>query len=185
MKHGFTLIEIIVAVALFAAVMVVSVGAILSISDASRKAQGVRSAMDNLNFVLEAMAREMRVGSSYHCITGPALPVSPSGPEDCSDTGGSAITFLDSSGVRVWYTLSDGVIKKFEGTVLADASQLLEVTAPEITVDTLSFYVSGSLAGEGKQPRIWITVTGSAETGKRVRTEFQLQTTVSQRLIDS
>ncbi len=67
MKKGFTLIEIIVSLAIFTVVAVVAVGAFLKIIDANKKAQTLQTAMNNINFALESMVREIRVGSNYYC----------------------------------------------------------------------------------------------------------------------
>src|SRR3989344_8697452 len=53
--RGFTLVEMIVAIALFSIVMVVSVGALLALVTANRKAQALQSVMNNLNIALDGM----------------------------------------------------------------------------------------------------------------------------------
>src|SRR3989338_1985894 len=68
--RGFTLVEMIVSVALFATVMLVSVGALLSLMGANRKAQALQSVMNNLNVALDGMVRSIRMGSNYHCGAG-------------------------------------------------------------------------------------------------------------------
>ena len=60
---GFTLVEMIVAVALFAVVMLISVAALLALVDANRKAQALQSVMNNLNIALDGMVRSVRMGS--------------------------------------------------------------------------------------------------------------------------
>src|SRR3990167_630199 len=86
---GFTLVEMIVAVALFAIVMLVSVGALLSLTAANRKAQALQSVMNNLNVALDGMVRSIRMGSNYHCGLGTF-----SEARDCSDSnGGAALAF--------------------------------------------------------------------------------------------
>jgi prepilin-type N-terminal cleavage/methylation domain-containing protein len=64
---GFTLVEMIVSVAVFAIVAVVAGGAILKVLDTNKKAQSIQSAITNLNFSLETMTRELRIGSKYYC----------------------------------------------------------------------------------------------------------------------
>jgi len=64
-QEGFTLIEIIVSMAIFAVVAVVAAGALLKILDANKKAQSIQASITNLNFALESMTRELRVGSKY------------------------------------------------------------------------------------------------------------------------
>ena len=59
---GFTLIEMMVAVSIFAIVVMISMTAILSIVDSNRKAQSLKSVMNNLNFALETMTRSIKTG---------------------------------------------------------------------------------------------------------------------------
>ena len=64
-NHGFTLIEIMVAVSIFSLIMVISMGSILSVFDANKKSQTLRTVMDNMNFTLEGMTRTIRFGRNY------------------------------------------------------------------------------------------------------------------------
>ena len=57
MHRGFTLIELMVSVTIFIIVMVIALGSLLSISEAERKAEQLKTVMNNLNFGLESMAR--------------------------------------------------------------------------------------------------------------------------------
>lgn len=69
-KKGFTLIEMMVSLAIFSVVAVIAAGALLRIVDSNRKAQSIQSAMSNLNFALESMTRELRQGTKYYCNSG-------------------------------------------------------------------------------------------------------------------
>jgi len=69
-SSGFTLIEMIVSLAIFSIVAVVALGALMKIISANKKAQTLMSAMTNLNFALESMSREMRMGSNFYCDSG-------------------------------------------------------------------------------------------------------------------
>src|SRR3990167_4918000 len=71
---GFTLVEMIVAVGLFSLVMLVSVGALLALTGANRKAQALQSVMNNLNIALDGMVRSIRMGSNYSCDGGNCDP---------------------------------------------------------------------------------------------------------------
>ncbi len=66
-KKGFTLIEMIVSLAIFSIVAVVALGALTKIISANKKAQALQAAFTNLNFALESMSRELRVGANYRC----------------------------------------------------------------------------------------------------------------------
>lgn len=108
-NSGFTLIEIIVSMALFVVVAVVSLGALLKVIDANTKAQTLKTAVTNLNFTMESMVRELRVGSNYYCIEATeefqTLGISPftettlSSPLGCDLTGGAWVLAFNSSKV--------------------------------------------------------------------------------------
>lgn len=61
-KKGFTLVEMIVSLAVFMVVAVIAVGALLKITDANRKSQALKTAINNINYALDAMSREIRTG---------------------------------------------------------------------------------------------------------------------------
>ena len=66
-KKGFTLIEIMVSLALFIIVAVIALGAFLKIISENKQSQSLQTAMNNANFALESMTRELRVGDRYDC----------------------------------------------------------------------------------------------------------------------
>jgi hypothetical protein len=57
------------------------------------------------------------------------------------------------------------------------------ITAPEVSIDKFSFYVIGSTPGDATQPRVVMSIKGSALVpgGK---TTFTVQASVVQRLLD-
>jgi prepilin-type N-terminal cleavage/methylation domain-containing protein len=66
-SKGFTLIEIIVSLAIFSIVAVIAIGALVRVTGANRQAQAIQSGVNNVSFLLDAISREMRVGSSFKC----------------------------------------------------------------------------------------------------------------------
>ena len=112
-QRGFTLIEIIVSLGVFAIVAVVAVAALLKIVSANKKAQSIQAAMTNLNFALESMSRELRVGAKYHCGMDYALYSDSAAsfvPQSCSITSPSsdqAIIFRSSEQAVSSGTLCD------------------------------------------------------------------------------
>ena len=65
MNRGFTIIEMLVATAIFAIVMVLALSSLLNVNDLLARAEAFREANDNFNFALEAMMRDIRTGSGY------------------------------------------------------------------------------------------------------------------------
>jgi prepilin-type N-terminal cleavage/methylation domain-containing protein len=66
-EKGFTLIEIMISLAIFTVVAVIAVGSLLKVMDLNRKSVNLKTAINNLNFVLESMSREIRMGTKYKC----------------------------------------------------------------------------------------------------------------------
>ncbi len=172
---GFTLIELMVAMSLFAIVMVISLGAILTIVNANRASQSLESVMNNLNFAVEAISRDIRTGSSY----GASCNTS----SDCP-----AINFLNSKGVWVDYELNKithAIQKKTQPPGSESSwSDLQDVTGPDVQINNLQFFVSGDGTADGLQPRVLLIIQGSAGNVGKGYADFNIQTTLSQRAVD-
>src|SRR5690349_21503437 len=96
-QEGFTIIETMISVALFIVITTVGMGALLNGNLLYQKSQDMRAIIDNLNFTMEDMSRNLRTGYNFHCFTGTdSIPVTTdatlSAPKSCS-TGGWAIAF--------------------------------------------------------------------------------------------
>ncbi len=191
-SKGFTLIEIMVATAIFSVVMTIATGALLTIIDANRKSQSLKSVINNLNFALEDMSRNIRVGKQYYCEdqATPSLFNEPQLYLDCPN-GGNIISFRPTnwqSGppTTFWFDESGErkIIKK--SVVNPDTGEVsfLEINAPEVVIESLRFYVTGSNDVDAFQPRVLMTVKGYAGQNEKTRSYFNLQTTISQRLLD-
>ncbi|MCD5380992.1 MAG: type II secretion system GspH family protein [Candidatus Pacebacteria bacterium] len=71
LQSGFTLIEMIVSLAIFTTVIGISVGALLVLVGTNEQLQKEQSVMTNLSFALDSMTRELRTGVHYFCETRP------------------------------------------------------------------------------------------------------------------
>ncbi len=163
--RGFTLVEMIVSVAIFATVVLIAVGALLSIIDVNRKANELRVVMENLNFAVESIARDVRTGTDYGCATIPG---------NCDD--GSELYFIDQGGDDVRYALTGTAITRR----VESGGDVIPVTSSEIIIEGLHFWVRG-VGPDQKQPRVLMTVQGMAGVEGKNETRFSLQTTISQR----
>ncbi|HXK39133.1 MAG TPA: type II secretion system protein [Candidatus Paceibacterota bacterium] len=181
---GFTLVEMIVAVALFALVMLVSVGALLSLTAANRKAQALQSVMNNLNVALDGMVRSIRMGTDYHC-GGGAFTL----PQNCPN-GDALLAFEPFGGnpsdsADQWIYSYDPATKRVYKSEKGTTISPFPVTAPEITIDSMKFYVVGTTRGDTTQPKVVITMEGTAGAANvKTRTAFSLQATAVQRVLD-
>ena len=184
-NSGFTLIEIMVATAIFMIIMLAAIGALFVASNSAQKAKALRAAMDNVNFAMENMSRSLRVGSYYYCTTAPVnFPSSQTSYQDCDGSGGSAsggtaIVFtpydITGQGVPpVAFQLSSSSIQKVSG------SQAINITSPEVKITDLKFVVRGSGPNDGLQPSVYLIIKGSVSV-RGEDTKFAIQTLASQR----
>lgn len=189
MQKGFTLIELMVSVTIFIVVMVISLGSLLSISAAERKAESLKTVMNNLNFALESMARSIRTGVDYHCINSGTITE----PQNCQ--GGDTFFAFKSSDLTqgtIRYCLGNGSSCSSSGTAIlrsVNGSASSPITASEVVISNLTFYVVGATPqfqapADNTQPKVVITINGSITLGNTPASQFKLQTTVTQRLYD-
>jgi len=186
---GFTLVEMIVAVALFAIVMTVAAGAIFSIVNANREAQSLNSVISNLNFTVESMLRDIRTGYNYSCLDQTTLVGGQLGdnPSDCTVDGGHTISFITSDGDQAQYSFdatNNQIIKTSRHST--DVPLSGPITAPEVVITDLTFYVGGTQTANGSspvQPYVLVRISGHAGVGKN-QSDFDIQTFLSQRVLN-
>ena len=174
MRKGFTLIELMVAMSIFIVVMTISMGSILGVFDANRKSRSLKIVLNNLNLAVESMSKEMRFGKNYHCGSGTVTV-----PQNCPG-GDTLMSFLSSDNLQIVYKLNGTTIEKS----INGGSTYIAVTAPEITIDDLTFYTLGALTSDTLQPKVIIKIKSHAGTTDIGRSDFTLQTLVSQRVLD-
>ena len=183
-SRGFTLVELLVSVFIFSMVMLIAAGSLLSMIDANRKAQALKSVVNNLAFALDAMGRSIREGSTYHCGAAPYTTTA-----DCA-AGSTEIAFEPYGGSssnpndQIVFRLVNGRIER--SLAGGQSGTWFPITAPEVTIEELHFYVKGSAEVEVPkvQPKIVMTLRGYAGVNTRSRTEITLQTTMTPRLFD-
>lgn len=177
-SRGFSLVEMIVAVGLFAVVMLIAVTSLLALIDANRKARTLQSVVNNLNVALDGMVRVMRMGHTYHC--GGTDPVT-DGPESCPD-GNTYMSFIDREGditVYQWDSATHRILVSKAGQPYAN------LTAPEVDIQEMKFYVVGTTVGDAQQPKVVMVIKGTASIEKvKLQTTFSIQSTAVQRILD-
>jgi len=205
-KGGFTLVEMIVSLALFSVVATVSLGALIKIVSANKKAQTLHATITNLNFALETMSREMRVGRKYTCydFTDPVVPTLKAFEErDCPLVNNHQIAFQSSKeffisgnngstcrqiiAYRFWNnTLNSGLggytIEKAEqqacGDFLDDIKFVPMISLEDVSITDVRLSVKSD---PDKYPLAFIKISGFAGVRERERTDFTVQTAISAR----
>ncbi len=183
--RGFTLIEIMVAIAIFTIIMVMGVSALLNANTVHKVAANQRSLIDNLNFMMEDMARNLRLGNNY----------------SCNNTGCAAgsreyvINFDGIDGNKIAYAIGQpsNIPNLCNGSSASTDFKLFKsidgggcfsnITPNEINIDPESgFFVSG-IGADGLQPAVLIRLYGTTNY-KGVTTPFDIETVVTQRATD-
>lgn len=183
-KKGFTLIEIMVSVAIFAIIITTGIGALVSITNSYRESQRNKQVNDALNYSLESMTREIRLGTNYF--------------SDPSNNGSDQGSRNDGSGDSLGFDATDGrgyIIfrhnqnnqtlerESFGGTIGNNTAELTNSDTVEIR--DVNFTVIGTNTpgenGDDRQPLVWIQIQASSPGSDNIST---VQTLVSQRLLD-
>lgn len=178
-KRGFTLVEMLVSVAIFSIVVMISLGAILTILDANRKARTLTEVMNNLNFSVETMTRSLKTG------------VEPASAGDILSVGAIILTEDGFAREKTRYRLNKtaderGQIEQCISTNLSeatcDSNKWFPITSE--LVDVKEFYAEVFGDVDLNQPRTQIFISGTVKINEKISSNFSLQTTVSQRRLN-
>lgn len=177
----------IVAVGLFAVVMLISVSTLLSLVNANRKAQSLQSVINNLNVAVDGMVRAVRMGSAYHCGSAGNYNT----PTDCA-LGDTFLAFqpFHSGATAVspwlyWYAQDENGVGRLYKSESGSISDGVAVTSPDVAIESVRFYVIGSTRGDNVQPKVLVVIKGTAGAGLlKTRSTFHVQATAVQRVLD-
>ncbi len=171
---GFTLIELIVAVGLFALVMTLASGAYLMMIGANRQAQALATGINNLSFALETMTRDIRTGSQY-CGGGSCVP----GSFSFVDTDGQPVTYGFSNSASVCGGSTTGCLTREVGV-----GTVSPLTDPSVNVSSVQFLTSGTSPSDSVQARVTIIVSGTVSSGPGQTQAFTVETGATMRGTD-
>ncbi len=212
-QRAFTLIEMMVSVSIFLIVMVISLGAVLSIVDGNKKVQAINSVSNNLNTAIESMVRDIKTGYAYVCGTGRTVPLSGTdystgsatcAPHDENISNPGEIAFIstisgDKRSVKYQFVEdADGrgkIVKTFCPAAITTCNPSnfipIDITSPDIDIESLEFRVRrpqpASLSFDSEdhgQPSVFILLKGTAYVNKTTASDFSMQTFVSQRVLN-
>ncbi len=157
------MVELLVAMSLFVIFVVIASGSFVRALRTQRAIVSLIAANDNASLSIEQMAREIRTSSNF-------------------SLSGQDLTFNNAYKVQVTYRLNNSanVIERGEGGI-----NFKPITATNVKINVLNFYLRGQLAGDGYPPRITISlnISPNIPTIQNISTNFQ--TTVSARLLDT
>ncbi len=212
-QRAFTLVEMMVSVSIFLIVMVISLGAVLSIVDGNKKVQAINSVSNNLNTAIESMVRDIKTGYAYVCGTGQTMPLNGTdyrtgsgtcAPHDENISNPGEIAFIstisgDKRSVKYQFVEdADGhgkIVKTFCSAAKTSCSPSdfvpIDITSPDIDIESLEFRIRRPLPAslstdpeDHGQPSVFILLKGTAYVNKTTASDFSMQTFVSQRVLN-
>ncbi|MEN9649802.1 MAG: hypothetical protein RL094_769 [Candidatus Parcubacteria bacterium] len=199
-QKGFTLIEMLVSVGLFAVVMTISLGVIMSVIDGNKKSQAINSVSNNLSFAIESMVRDIKTGYEYRCAYSefPITDLVKSIPSNCSPSTAlnyiNLISTISGAERSVHYEFvapsgnAPGYILKKSCTAAGSCGADSKVTSPEINITDMRFYIKSPNTSQGdpnaEQPGVFLLIRGTAKVNPTTVSTFNLQTFISQRVLN-
>lgn len=197
-----------IVLGLFSFIMTLATGVLYTTQAINVKLQETQSVLDNVNLSMDAMSREIRYGTNFHCAS-TLQEAESSLRKSCSyyNNGGKFLFFKPNDAMhdedRVAYyasTTQDGdVILKDEYFGSGGAfSNRYQITANDAKIKSLVFYVVGANTTSGSstmdvgsvrdyvQPLVTMDLSGETKpiTSSASSTKFIIQLTVSSRALD-
>jgi len=184
-KSGFTLIEMVIAVAVFSIVLLTIMQIFITITRAQQKSSAALEAQAEARYALETLTRKIK--SSY-IFYDHYKPLTPSHPElSLVDTNNNGTVFLLQSGVPNCSSLVSSPCLKMLVDTNGFATSTQSLTGEGIKITNLEFLVSPQTdpfvpdfdPATGSQPKATIAMTIESVGGPA--STIYLQTTISTR----
>lgn len=203
--RGFTLVELMVTIAIFITVITVATGALFSAQAVNVHLEQSQIILDEVNVAMELMVRDVRYGTTFYCDTTLPSPV-PTMRKSCAyPNGGGVLIFRPAVSLvgstnplndRVAYYVSNGVLYKNEYPSGGDMTTS-QLTSSSVNVSSLTFFTVGANSKSGtndfssrsdnNQPLVTIVLSGVTVPLKKntLPVSFSIQSSASARDIDN
>ena len=202
LNAGFSLLEMLVALTVFTIAIFISTGMLLTLSQAQEHATAFQNLQDNMRFALDSMGKSILVGKNYRCFAAPLADPPGFAITDANANGdldgleiadncnfGSGVsTFAYQSFPTPTYPLGRLIVYQMSGNKImrsVNNGNFVAVTDPLFEVDRLLFYATGPAANDQYQPKVTILIHAFLPVRQGSPIDLNLETTVSQRRIDT
>jgi prepilin-type N-terminal cleavage/methylation domain-containing protein len=185
-RSGFTLVELLVAIALFTIMVSIAAGGFVNALRTQREAAAMMAAQSNVSTALEQMTREIRTGYLFcNDINNNGSPSAACWPA-CSInavtqtwTCTNFLEYYNANSEKVDYSLVNGVVERSVGDGAPQA-----ITGDNVSIQNLTFTLFGNIEGDHWNPRVTISIGVVPHDQTVTWTTANLETTVSARAID-
>lgn len=174
MKNAFTLIEMLVVIAIFFLIGGVISGMFISGISIQRKILTTQEILDQTSFLVEYIGRALRMAKKddlegTNCLSGEKVNYE-------ITQGGRGIKFRNYKNDCQEFYLEGNQIKENK------AGTIFPLTSQKISVKSLKFNLIGEAQEDNFQPRV--TISLEIEGRGKSPSKFRIQTTISQRDLD-
>jgi len=157
-EFGFTLIELIVAIAIFIIVTSLVISLLMTSLKGQKRVIAIQNVQDNARYLLEFMAKEIRMSeidsSTYY-----------------------TLTLKRADGETVSYSFAGGNITR------TDPSTSGPINSDQVVVSG-RFYTAGIGTGDNQQPKVAIAMKIETQGKPEEESEINIQTTLSPRNLE-
>lgn len=161
-SKGFTLIELVVAIAIFIVIISIILSLFVTGLKGHRKVMAIQNVQENGLFLLEFIAKEIRMSEI----------------RDVTPNGNSASLYIKrADGENITYSFSGGTVDR------TSPSTSGPLNSGEVSVSG-SFYIMG-IGDDNQQPRVTIVMKVETVGKAEEKSEISIQTTLSPRNLES
>ena len=160
-EKGFTLIELIVSFSIFIVLITLTTATFAQTLKTQQIVGGLSVSMNEVSFVTEQMAREIRTGTDFKNIAGE-----------------ETIQFTNAKGEKANYKKISNGIARCVGECGADLDYKL-LTSPDVKISALKFILRGNSRADGAAR---VTIITAVAGPKDIN--VNLETTISARVIE-
>jgi len=183
-RKGFTLIEILVGIAIFMILMGAAVNFFVSSLEAQQKASISQRLLDNVSYSVEYMSRSLRM--AVKAVDNTCIP---SGTNYLITHGDAGIKFIDYNN-NCWEFYKDDtpndaknyslVVYKFQG------NKKYYLTADFLDIVSFKVTVKGDGPSDTLQPKVTLFLEAKGKKSRKpeLQPTIKIQTTISQRNLD-
>lgn len=187
-RPGYTLIEILVSVAVFSFISVIALGTFSSVMKTLREGDLVQQSMNDMRITMELMAREFRTGTNYHLVGQGTEDFCPASGDPEHDSYNYCLAVYNQAGhLASYYRGNDDLLYRIEKDDDTEEIRKSVLTSNRVRVKNLGAVISPH--GDQSQENITIIlevayvlaiIDGEIDT----HDPFLMQTTVTSRNYD-
>ncbi len=182
-EKGFTLIEMVVSISLFAVVVLSSTQILKMVLEGQQSGIASQNIQENMRYVFEVISKETRVAtiSNYDCedIFSPSASAENKVFNKTEINGNDALYFKNQDGECTAYYLSDS------GVMMVTRGEDTASTTPNnLAINSLDFSIEDDGIGESHsvQPKATVNMNVTSDINDEMhKKEMKLQTTISSR----